>query len=71
MNEEQQQLATDRHHEHNGRTDRLINLNKIEMIIGIIAGLVAVFSAFGTWYILPYRMAQNEVSIAEVRAQVV
>ena len=37
---------------------------KIDRIIGIIVGLIAIASAFGAYYTIPYRVSQVEIAQA-------
>lgn len=51
------------------KTEALINLNKIEVFLGVVVACIAVLSALGAWYILPYRLDRAEEGLAELRAE--
>lgn len=48
---------------------RLITLNKLELMLGVIIALMTIANGVGSWYVLPYRMtgAEHSVEIIEKR----
>lgn len=48
---------------------KLIRWNKIEAFLGAVAAAVAIFSAVGAWWILPYRVQATEKRVVELSAE--
>lgn len=51
-------------------TEKLISLNRIEVVLGVIVALMSLVGAIGSWMVLPYRMTQAEGSMKELRQEV-
>lgn len=51
------------------KTDRLINLNRVEMLLASIVAICAIIGTVGAWYILPYRMTQMEGRVTSMESQ--
>lgn len=51
------------------KTDKLINLNRAEMIVSCIGGVVALLAVVGSFYILPYRLTQVEARVTLIETQ--
>jgi hypothetical protein len=56
---------------HNGSEEnrRLINLNKFEVILGIIVALVTLGNTYGIISVMPYRLTQVEKANAILQTQ--
>lgn len=52
------------------RDERLIHLNRLEVGLGCCVALIAIASAIGTWYVLPYRVSQLESKSVGIQIQI-
>lgn len=57
-------------HETTMGEQRIINLNKVEVIIGIIISVATLLGLYNSYVILPYRVEQLERSAIEMRAEI-
>jgi hypothetical protein len=53
----------------NGNGLKLINLNKIEVLIGILVALITLGNTYGIIAVMPYRLAQVEKQNGVIQAQ--
>ncbi len=56
---------SENHHEHFEkaavRREALINLNKLEVLLGCAVAIIGLVGCLGSWYVLPYRLSQVEL----------
>lgn len=52
------------------KTDRLITLNKIEVFVGIVVGIVSVAGVLAGYWILPYRVNAAEMNAVKLEARI-
>ena len=43
--------------------DRLITLNKMELVMGVLIAIMTIANGVGSWYVLPYRMTSAEANV--------
>lgn len=48
---------------------RLVNLNQLEVFLGVIVAVITIATAVGTYYILPYRVSELEKALAQTQGE--
>ncbi len=49
---------------------RIINLNKVEVALGVVVAVISLWNAYATMAILPYRVAEAEKQMRDLRSEV-
>lgn len=49
---------------------RLVRLNEIEVLLGIIVAVIAIAACFGSWYVLPYRVGELEKAVNSIKSDI-
>ncbi len=57
------------HDDDSGEISRLVRLNKLEVVIAVVVGLMTVANCVGAWYVLPYRVASAESAVTDLRSE--
>lgn len=49
---------------------KVINLNKVEIVLGVVVAIISLWNAYATLAILPYRVAEAEKQMRDLRSEV-
>ena len=48
----------------------MLKLNKVEIALGVVVAIISIWNAYATMAVLPYRVAEAEKQMRELRSEV-